>query len=127
MLPEPVSVHLHGGVQPPESDGYPTDLVPPAGTKEYVYPADAHRAATLFYHDHAMNLTGAHVYRGLSAMYVIEDDIEQSLPLPRGEYDVPLILQDRSFRPDGAFAFDPYDPGNVFTATPLPDAATPGR
>lgn len=116
-LSDPVSVHLHGGVQPPESDGYPTDLIPPGGTKEYVYPAGTRRAATLFYHDHAMNLTGAHVYRGLAGLYILEDDIEQALPLPRGEFDVPLILQDRSFRPDGTFAFDSDDPGNVFAET----------
>ena len=50
-LPAPVSVHLHGGVTPPESDGYPTDLIMPGETKEYVYPLQQ-RAATLWYHDH---------------------------------------------------------------------------
>jgi hypothetical protein len=30
-LPVPVSTHLHGGVTPPESDGYPTDLILPNG------------------------------------------------------------------------------------------------
>ena len=28
-LPQPTSTHLHGGVTPPDSDGYPTDLVVP--------------------------------------------------------------------------------------------------
>src|SRR5919112_2606271 len=32
-LPVPVSTHLHGGVTPPESDGYPTDLILPKGTR----------------------------------------------------------------------------------------------
>ena len=45
-LPVPVSVHLHGGVTPPESDGYPTDLIATGGSKEYVYPLQQ-RAATL--------------------------------------------------------------------------------
>jgi FtsP/CotA-like multicopper oxidase with cupredoxin domain len=112
-LPEPVSVHLHGGVQRPESDGYPTDAIPPGGTKEYDY-ANARRGATLFYHDHAMDLTGPHVYMGLSGMYVLEDEVEGRLPLPTGDFDVPLIIQDRSFRPDGSFAFRPHDPSNVF-------------
>ena len=57
-LPVPVSVHLHGGVTPPESDGYPTDLIAPGETKEYVYPLQQ-RAATLWYHDHRMDFTGA--------------------------------------------------------------------
>ncbi|MFF3458158.1 multicopper oxidase family protein [Streptomyces sp. NPDC002730] len=30
-LPVPTSTHLHGGIQAPESDGYPTDLVVPKG------------------------------------------------------------------------------------------------
>src|SRR3990170_2734406 len=30
-LPVPVSVHLHGGKTPSESDGYPTDLIVPKG------------------------------------------------------------------------------------------------
>jgi FtsP/CotA-like multicopper oxidase with cupredoxin domain len=30
-LPVPVSTHLHGGKTPPESDGYPTDLILPKG------------------------------------------------------------------------------------------------
>jgi spore coat protein A len=79
----PTVVHLHGGVTPPESDGYPTDLILPAdgsfdgheghggipmgrvdrGTKEYVYPMDQ-PAATLWYHDHRMDFTGPQVYKG---------------------------------------------------------------
>jgi spore coat protein A, manganese oxidase len=112
-LPEPVSVHLHGGVQSPESDGYPTDLIPPGGTKDYEY-ANLHRAATLFYHDHAMDLTGPHIYKGLSGLYLLSDDVEASLPLPRGEFDVPLMIQDRTFNLDGSFAFRPNDPTNIF-------------
>jgi spore coat protein A len=106
-------VHLHGGVQPPESDGYPTDLIPSGGSKDYVYP-NLHRAATLFYHDHAMNHTGEHVYRGLSSLYFLQDEIEQGLPLPKGEFDVPIVIQDRSFNRDGSFAFNQANPTNTF-------------
>jgi len=112
-LPGLVSVHLHGGVQPPESDGYPTDLIPVGGTKEYAYP-NLHRAATLFYHDHAMDRTGLNVYMGLSGMYVIGDEVDDRLPLPKGDFDVPLIIQDRSFNSDGSFAFSNNNPSNVF-------------
>ncbi len=112
-LPQAVTVHLHGGVQQPESDGYPTDLIPPGGTKEYVYP-NLHQAATLFYHDHAMDRTGPNVYRGLSGLYLLEDEVEENLPLPKGEFDVPVIIQDRSFDTDGNFAFKADDPSNAF-------------
>lgn len=113
-LPGPASVHLHGGVQPPESDGYPTDLIPSGGTKRYAYP-NRHRAATLFYHDHAMDRTGLNVYMGLAGLYVIQDEIDDGLPLPKGDFDVPLVIQDRSFNPDGSFAYSNNDPSNVFS------------
>ena len=110
-LPVPVSVHLHGGKTPPESDGYPTDLIVPKGHahgahahaahdasggrahgfKDYSYP-NAHRAATLWYHDHRMDFTGPQVYRGLAGMYVLRDEVEDALPLPRGEKEVPLVI-----------------------------------
>lgn len=112
-LPESVSVHLHGGVQDPESDGFPTDLIPPGGAKDYHYP-NLRRAATLFYHDHAMDMTGAHIYKGLSGFYLVGDDVEDALPLPRGEFDVPLMIQDRAFHVDGSFAFRANDPTNIF-------------
>jgi spore coat protein A len=75
-LDVPVVVHLHGGRTPPEHDGYPTDLIMPAGgtgcghgghlghggnvsegTKGYVYPLDL-PASTLWCHDHRMDFTG---------------------------------------------------------------------
>src|SRR5215212_8099279 len=74
-LPVPVSTHLHGGVTPPESDGYPTDLVPPGGHKDYVYPNEQ-RASTHWYHDHRMDFTGPQVWRGLAGFYLVRDEAE---------------------------------------------------
>jgi FtsP/CotA-like multicopper oxidase with cupredoxin domain len=49
----------------------------------YTYPNDR-RAATLWYHDHAMGATGQNVYMGLAGFYLVEDEEERSLPLPTG-------------------------------------------
>src|ERR671914_403960 len=38
-LPVPVSTHLHGGRTPPESDGYPTDLILPLGRAQDDHPS----------------------------------------------------------------------------------------
>ena len=95
-------VHLHGGVTPSASDGFPTDLIPAGGFRDYTYP-NQQRAATLFYHDHAMDTTACHNYMGLSGLYLIHDEEEEALPLPKGEYDIPLFLQDRTFSADGQF------------------------
>ena len=128
-LPVPVSTHLHGGRTPPDSDGYPTDLIMPKGMahdhsmdshgsmdtkgskhfKDYVYPMEQ-RAATLWYHDHRMDFTGPQVWRGLAGFHITRDDEEDALPLPRGEKDIPLMICDRSFDRDGSFLYPSLDP-----------------
>lgn len=104
-LSTPTVVHLHGGLTPPDSDGFPTDYVMPGTDRTYSYPND--RAATLWYHDHAMDHTGRNIFMGLAGLYIVEGDQEQSLLLPRDEQDVPLILQDRLFSADGALLYHP--------------------
>ncbi|AQZ67959.1 copper oxidase [[Actinomadura] parvosata subsp. kistnae] len=104
QLGEPTVLHLHGGHTPPESDGYPTDLVAPGASREYVFPLEQ-RAATLWYHDHRMDYTGPQVWRGLAGMFLVGDAEEEALPLPRGERDVPLLICDRSFAADGTLLY----------------------
>jgi spore coat protein A len=105
-LPVPTVVHLHGGCTPPDSDGFPTDLVMPGKSRSYVYP-NQRPGATLWYHDHSMDSTGHNLFMGLAGLYIVEDPIEKNFPLPRDGYDVPLILQDRLFDQDGALHFVP--------------------
>ncbi|MFB4276381.1 multicopper oxidase family protein [Nonomuraea sp. MTCD27] len=104
QLGEPTVLHLHGGHTPPESDGYPTDLVAPGAYREYVFPLEQ-RAATLWYHDHRMDYTGPQVWRGLAGMFLIGDAEEAALPLPAGERDLPLLICDRSFAADGTMVY----------------------
>ncbi|WP_067176666.1 multicopper oxidase family protein [Microtetraspora niveoalba] len=134
-LPVPTSTHLHGGVTPAASDGYPTDLVvaagrgfrPPTGhihagmrvdpdqwtfhpgARDYVYPLEQ-RAATLWYHDHRMDYTGPQVWRGLAGFLLVRDDEDDALPLPKGDRDIPLMICDRAFDEDGAFRYPSRDP-----------------
>jgi spore coat protein A, manganese oxidase len=103
-LATPTVVHLHGGVSPPESDGFPMDHIMPGESRTYAYP-NAQRAATLWYHDHAMDRTGRNIYMGLAGLYLIEDDEERALGLPDGDDDVPLLIQDRQFASDGSFKY----------------------
>ncbi|HLG94775.1 MAG TPA: multicopper oxidase family protein [Bryobacteraceae bacterium] len=123
-LPVPIVNHLHGGRTPPESDGYPTDLILPNGfdlphmhdtrarvvqeQREYIYPNDQ-RAATLWYHDHRMDFTAPQVWRGLAGFYILRDDEEAQLPLPRGEKEIPLLICDRSFDANGSFLYPALD------------------
>ncbi|KRE39139.1 hypothetical protein ASG73_01960 [Janibacter sp. Soil728] len=107
-LDVPVVNHLHGGVTRPEHDGYPTDLVQPGREREYRYPLDQ-RAATLWYHDHAMDRTGPNVYAGMAGAVVLRDPAEVDLGLPRGERELTLVLTDRSFGEDAELVYPVVD------------------
>ena len=106
LLPDPVVVHQHGGLTPADSDGYPTDVILPGATRNYTYPNNR-PASTMWYHDHAMDTTGYHTYMGLAGFYIYGDDLDDRLPLPKGECDVPPLLADRTFASDGSLVFDP--------------------
>jgi spore coat protein A len=104
-------VHVHGARVLPESDGYPDAWVtsdgksgPVSGASPAHYPNDQ-RAATLWYHDHALGITRLNVYAGLAGMYLIRDEEEDALNLPSGAYEIPLLLQDRKFNPDGSLLY----------------------
>jgi spore coat protein A len=93
-------IHLHGGKTPPQSDGYPEDWVVPGKSLLYHYP-NRQDAALLFYHDHTMGINRLNIYAGLQGLFIIRDDAEDALNLPRGKYEVPIILCDRFLRSDG--------------------------
>lgn len=119
-------VHLHGSETESDSDGYPEAWFT-RGYREvgsfferrvYFYP-NQQRSSTLWYHDHAIGITRLNVYAGLAGMYIIRDKKEKSLNLPKGEFEIPLIVQDRSFNDDGSL-FYPSQPANPTENLPNP-------
>jgi FtsP/CotA-like multicopper oxidase with cupredoxin domain len=107
------SVHLHGQASLPQYDGYASDITNPGQFKDYHYP-NWQNGRTLWYHDHGVHHTAENVAMGLAGMYQIVDDLELSLPLPKGEYDVPLIVGDRMFNSDGSLLIDRNDDSGVY-------------
>ena len=103
-VPIKTTVHLHGMASLPQYDGHAEDLTPPDHFKDYFYPND--RAATIWYHDHAIDKTARNVYMGLAGMYIVEDEEERQFNLPKGDYDVPLILQDVRLARDDSLLFN---------------------
>jgi len=95
-----VVAHLHGGRVPPESDGYPEAWYPPGKSATYYYP-NQQDAAMLWYHDHALGITRLNVYAGLVGSYFIRDSFEDGLGLPKGKYEIPIVLLDRYFDAQG--------------------------
>jgi spore coat protein A len=94
------STHVHGARVPSKSDGYPTDWFVSGKSKTCLYPLQQD-PATLWYHDHAMGLNRLNTYAGLFGLFLIRDSAEDSLELPSGKYEIPLILYDRNFTTDG--------------------------
>ncbi len=104
----PVTVtHLHGLKVAPESDGFPDlSFGPGFSSPQYFYPNDQ-QATTLWYHDHALGMTRLNVYAGLAGFYLIRDDAEDALNLPRGQYEIPLVIQDRNIDVNGNLRYNP--------------------
>jgi spore coat protein A len=97
--------HLHGGHVPAAVDGYPENTFRPGDPPvSYLYPNNQ-QAGFLWYHDHSLGVTRLNVQMGLAGLYYLRDSVEDALNLPAGEFEVPLILQDRRFNSDGSFRY----------------------
>lgn len=99
------TTHLHGGHMPAGFDGHPVDYVDPGSYKDYYY-TNKQVPATLWYHDHTMDLTGDQVYAGLAGFYLMSDDYERSLGLPSGDHEIAIVIQDRTFAADGSLVYN---------------------
>lgn len=112
-------VHLHGAHTTPRSDGFPEDWYTSNQRKNFAvfrYKNDQAPAA-LWYHDHAVGNTRLNVYAGLAGIYNIRDKVEEALNLPSGDYEIPLLVQDRSFSEDGSLFYP--------SVSPVPTAPVP--
>ncbi len=118
--------HLHGGENQSFYDGGPNQWFTSDGKHGpqystynsttsnaaiYYYP-NAQQATTLWYHDHGLGVTRLNVISGLAGFYIIREPKtgtdKVAAILPTGKYEMPLVIQDRSFNSDGSF----YYPSN---------------
>src|SRR6056297_1882935 len=112
--------HLHGGNSDFQFDGNPEffyspdggvkgpqwDFVPGGFTNTFRYDNSV-PAGNLWYHDHAIGITRLNVYAGLAGFYFLRDPLESRLP--NGDYEVPIVIQDRTFDADGELFYPPGD------------------
>jgi FtsP/CotA-like multicopper oxidase with cupredoxin domain len=103
-LQEESIIHWHGLDVPAEMDGHPQYAI--GNGETYVYEFEVkNRAGTYWYHPHPHGRTGPQVYAGMAGFFLVSDDDEQALGLPNGEYDIPLVLQDRRFDGNGQLIY----------------------
>jgi spore coat protein A len=114
-----VMTHLHGAFVAGDSDGNPA--VTPNGfgfgeTQSVLYPNEAlHNPASLsWFHDHGFGTTRLNVLAGLAGAYLVRDAFDTGAEpnpagIPGGAYEIPLVIQDRMFNPDGTFFYPRSD------------------
>ncbi len=103
-LPEESIIHWHGLHVPAEMDGHPQYVV--GNGETYVYEFEVrNRAGTYWYHPHPHGRTGPQVYAGMAGFFLVTDDEEAAANLPDGEYDIPLVIQDRRFDDNGQLVY----------------------
>jgi spore coat protein A len=110
-----VMTHLHGGFVAADSDGNPAvtpDGFGHAETQTVLYTNQAPQmpASLLWFHDHGLGATRLNVFAGLAAAYVVRDGNDTGaepnpIGIPGGPYEIPLVVQDRQFNPDGTFRY----------------------
>jgi spore coat protein A, manganese oxidase len=107
--------HLHGGFVAGDSDGNPA-ITPegfgPGDTQTVYYTNQRPQmpAALLWFHDHGLGTTRLNVVAGLAAGYILRDEFDTGLEpnpvgIPGGAYEIPLVIQDRMFNPDGTIRY----------------------
>jgi FtsP/CotA-like multicopper oxidase with cupredoxin domain len=112
QFPVPDVIHTHGIEVVPRQDGTPDEWFtfngitgPNFETRDYMWPV-SNESSAFWYHDHAFGITRLNVYSGLSGFWIERDPknpLDQpTSPLPTGKYEMPMILQDKSFNKDGS-------------------------
>lgn len=111
-FPVPMVAHNHGLVVESRFDGIATEWFTPSpgrivgsgfASQDYTKP-NQQPGTALFYHEHAMGMTRVGVYAGhVGTAYIIRDPnapLDQATsPLPKGQYEIPLVLIDRASSP----------------------------
>ena len=122
-----VSVHQHGGHTPAHSDGHPNfenlsaEGGRPAEARDYFYPNpiphlvegslgewqpqegwdDGEVQTTMWYHDHAEDITAHNALMGLAGFFLLSDPVVDGLiqqgVLPDAEHQIPLAFRDACF------------------------------
>jgi FtsP/CotA-like multicopper oxidase with cupredoxin domain len=104
-LDEPTILHWHGLTVPDDMDGHPRFAIAPGSTYDYEFEV-RDRAGMYWYHPHTHRRTAAQTYMGMAGLLFVEDDEEAALDLPSGEYELPLILQDKRLGGGSALSYN---------------------
>jgi FtsP/CotA-like multicopper oxidase with cupredoxin domain len=113
QLDEDTITHWHGLHVPAEVDGHPMYAFSPG--QKFVYEFEVvNRACMAIYHPHPHEATAKQVYHGLAGGIIVNDEEESALGLPSGEYEIPIVIQDRLFDGQNQLIYSPGMHGSMF-------------
>ncbi len=97
-------IHWHGLQVPAAMDGHPHNAIAPG--RSFVYEFEViDRAGTYWFHPHPHGLTAEQVNAGLAGLFIVSDVETDTVALPAGEADLPLVIQDRVIDSDNQFVY----------------------
>jgi FtsP/CotA-like multicopper oxidase with cupredoxin domain len=108
-LPDPAQssiIHWHGLHTPAAVDGHTSAVVKPGERSVYEFTV-ADRAGTYWFHPHPHGMIGQQVIMGLAGLFLVSDEEEERAGLPTGAYDIPVVIQDRTFDAENQFVYSP--------------------
>lgn len=100
----PSVTHWHGMIVPHSADGHPHQAVS-SGQGYAVEFTVRNPAGTYLYHPHPHGLTAVQTYHGLAGLLIVRDSTEDGVGLPRPDYELPLVLQDRRIGKDNQLVY----------------------
>ncbi len=113
QLSEDTITHWHGLHVPAEVDGHPMYAI--SSGQRFVYEFEVvNRASMIIYHPHTHEATAKQVYHGLAGGIIINDPEETALGLPSGEFEIPIVIQDKLFDTDNQLLYTPGMHGSMF-------------
>jgi FtsP/CotA-like multicopper oxidase with cupredoxin domain len=89
------------------------------GVKHYCKGDWKETQSSLWFHDHRHDFTSQNVYKGMASFFsVFSNDInldtgdeETGLRLPSGQYDIPMVIGDKTFDQNGQMFMDVFNAG----------------
>ena len=105
-LPEETNIHWHGLLVPQAMDGHPENIISSGSNFMFNFTIDQ-RAGTYWYHPHPHEKTAHQVFKGLAGFFIVSDSQETLLNLPAGDFDIPLVVQDKRVYVDGGLNYSP--------------------
>lgn len=85
-------------------DGHPMYSIDAGEVRVYEFEV-LNRASMNIYHTHQHSATAKQFYLGLGGAIIVNDKEEMALDLPSGEFELPIVIQDKQFDSDNQLVY----------------------